>query len=470
MQRPHRVIALTLALLAFSNVTKRVEAKGGAGSAPPSPPAECMVDLGTAVAPAPALQQKLNACGWALLHSLTVGGGAAPPAWETWQTKADVKIDALAPSTSRGETRAAAFAVSPKPADAAHLFSSLREPMQRHGDAMTTNGPQLAQVLYNQVAATYIKKNFKTYVNGKIPSLQLPAGSIIAKAVWAKIDLSAAAPAIYSSNFTSLTETIQSDATSVSNPYLASPHPEWTSLTFDKHPGTPCGLTASVPQAGTSVSDQCLHTYTLDPKTTSQALATLAASHDVLTRGCQKCLVALVGVNMMIRPRDKQDWIWITLWWNGRDNGPEHSTASVLSAPWKYYEMNVTNSVRQQANGSSPNIIFNPSLEGMEMNGRVANCRTCHNYAASSKASRSASMSGCGAGSTLGSAPVPSPVGSQAAQQQALSKRYLDAVLTTDSVWSLAGVPLDPTVPNASLQAAGCQPIPAPASASLVHP
>src|ERR1700679_3108511 len=102
-------------------------------------------------------------------------------------------------------------------------------------------------------------------------------------------------------------------------------------------------------------------------------------------RNTPSCNIALMGIHFMIRLEESDPlrvkggppWVFITLWWTGRDNGTN------LPSPWKYYQINVTQGFR---NDSSPgsvtsNICFNPYLEGKKPFGAVSNCVNCHYFA-----------------------------------------------------------------------------------------
>src|SRR5206468_8742518 len=128
-------------------------------------------------------------------------------------------------------------------------------------------------------------------------------------------------------------------------------HEHFIPVALDPGSGRKCATASALLKPMTVTSGECLHLY--------QEITSLSAAHEGsndFQGSCnQKCVVALVGLQMMVRARTGADWIWISMWWTGKDSH------KLKNAPWKYYTIDVTDQPRSALRrDKKPNIIFNP--------------------------------------------------------------------------------------------------------------
>jgi hypothetical protein len=156
------------------------------------------------------------------------------------------------------------------------------------------------------------------------------------------------------------------------------------------------------------------------------------------TCGKNPCLAVLLGIHFMVHLDDNDPlhpnapWIFMTFWWTGEDNG------SHLPEPWKYYSVSATQDPRNDsAQDGSRGIIFNPYLEGVHQNGAVANCVTCHAFAAMDGKNPKNSLVGLGVGVCFGGPPIPR-VASYAGKPCTPDQYFQPGIVSADRIWSLA--------------------------------
>jgi hypothetical protein len=191
----------------------------------------------------------------------------------------------------------------------------------------------------------------------------------------------------------------------------------------------------------------CIHQYLINAEKGSAGMRILTAMQNEPVRQTFKavypscatkdCLLLLMGIHIMMRLKDgdpatqggKYPWVFMTFWWTGQDNGRK------LPEPWKYYQMNVTQSPRDDSPAAADhNVCFNPYLEGVEQGGPQSNCVNCHTFAAWNPEPGHVSPVTTGAG-ILGAVPIgftPDPK---------IAEPYKQQNRLTDFVWSMASYP-----------------------------
>ena len=414
-------------------------------------------------------QSQLNVYALGVVTQLTAGTEAC---WlgNDWQTKAGLGLEPSSQTASPARSLDAAL----EKQSLRRLLSELRPPAQvvarklsRHknfGDDVPD--PRLTSIDYNSLAASAILK-LKWNASRGQGITTLPPGSVIVKTIWERADLSRsrcinlpasqfAAAVITPGTGASgqraeqqgqpgVTDHLKTPFTSMLNPGW-----RWVGVSEDGTSQT-CkpGSSALPVQRVSTVYNTILQKDPYDLGYTGAG--------DLKGAGCQgRCLLALLGVNLMVKAREGPDWIWIALWWTGVYH--EKYNEMDQNSPWRYYEIGITETERDPSAENStvslnPNILFNPFLEGTQPNGTVANCKTCHQYAAVDPKNRSASLRPCGTGPTLGGPPLPALDAAGRAQQGAGAgcggfydtgsdpkdpHNYLNRYLSTDSLWSLA--------------------------------
>lgn len=289
------------------------------------------------------------------------------PAWMGWDDKC-VIFQTCPPTTD-----AAAKSLSAIGAPASHKPSTLRfeVPVQLRAPSGSheTAPTELSSVYYNCLAASSMKKIIHAENSDRAAPVELPAGSVIVKLIWdIKGTLTADHPkALYDSTLTPEDELnwIPPQDLQLSAP-PGSPQ-DWTAYNYC--PVSGCGGAAGQ----NTVSRNSLYVVDFPPKQ-------VTVTNGFVDKICEDvdCTATLMGVNMMARTHTGGDWIWITLWWKGKDQNNH------LPPPWNNYTFEAIDTDRTHPRTHSPsgmNILFNPYLEGLNPNGRVSNCRTCHSYA-----------------------------------------------------------------------------------------
>jgi hypothetical protein len=92
----------------------------------------------------------------------------------------------------------------------------------------------------------------------------------------------------------------------------------------------------------------------------------------------------LALVNFHFTTKEIPDWVWGTLWWHDKpDQGPYGAgRPDTVKGAWRNYKMDVALSMNTpQESDHTPNVVFNPWLEGRFTNGANSNCMTCHQRA-----------------------------------------------------------------------------------------
>jgi hypothetical protein len=363
-----------------------------------------------------------------------------PPKWEHWANKCDVgllsKDICPAPDTL--------FDIDFKKGDRENrrLPLSFFRPVQRELDTAPKSHkegeqPQLASVLYNGIAADFIKNQMKI-APGSVSIPKLPAGSVITKAIWALVSKNID-QTLYVTDFTPETERIETGDSFINPPTKGGDNPHFSAVALDLSSAQKCEKSYSASTPMTITSGDCIHLY----KEVKNIPITNQYPADFQHNCNPECVVALVGLQFMVRTRKDDNWIWISVWWTGRDNG------KLKNAPWKYYTVDVTNtarSIRTGKDGNQMNIIFNPYLEGVTPpNGANSNCVNCHSYAAFD-ATTGFSKSSMGVDPAHGGPPLPTiaspqdipPLSLPTPSSPIQAGDYLDQSVQTDFLWSIA--------------------------------
>jgi hypothetical protein len=444
-------------------------------------------------------QDLLTAFGCRVIYQL-VAGAKAPKWADSWETKCDVYLldcagDAV--PTINSSTLTIDLKRNLNPPDRllhdapflaqmnqfeTKLLSSARTPVQieaklkriklnhgrwKHGEIPQVN---FASVLFNQTAADAIKDpHLVTNLNQGIGPT-FPPGSIIAKAIWGIFPFSDPSTLMpHKEGFASIIRSDQEDSWSkndgnsqlLPDPASAARNfagrtPAWTfPLDGNTHFADECQsevLPGQLPW-------NCIFYMSVDASAPSfnlgagRVIRQDTAAGLTINGNCAKqkqCYVALLGIHFMIRPGDPKsvppnpdsDWVFMTLWWTGQDNG------TGLPPPWKYYQIRATQNFRiDGAMGQTSNVCFNPYLEGINK-GEASNCVNCHYYAAFNRLPGQGPSNLTSVGTTKGFLPpgltqrVSKPRGSCATNAD-----YGDGynVVCTDFVWSLTALS-DPAI------------------------
>jgi len=389
-------------------------------------------------------------------------------AWEKdWKTKVDVGLEQTSDPDTFSTTQ---LGKQENPLDP--LFrNSFRSVIQfdlnevassDRKDALSRKSPQFASVLFNLEAYRSILKAMpKLKSRGEGPVFD--ENSIIAKAIWTLIP-------IKNGNSTDAQLEVSNIQSSVDEQYEPGKYGvkqfiPWPGQSHDAdHFWTGYGLSttepvldngACIPTTGRAIPMNCLFSFNLDvsPKNfpvVSKVVrdAKLQANNRFAINGqCghgDHCVVALMGIHFMVRLRDKDPliatgashWVFMTFWWTGKENGRG------LPAPWKYYQMNATQTPRMDdAFGGATNVCFNPYLESvLPPAGAVTNCVSCHQYAAYNFSDPSNSKAQNGVGPCLGGKGIGDSITPPGGCEKIRSEYFAGAV-RTDFVWSLAGHP-----------------------------
>ncbi len=383
-------------------------------------------------------QAALTDFGWTLIGKLAGHGDSTDPDfvapdWEHDATKCDVH---LVFSTC---VRASKRKADPQPGiEADHLVASLNQAVQsgQLNPATTSRKsvqPQVASVLYNRIAADALQQRLASFpTSGAVQ--QLPAGSMIVKPIWALVSRDQD-QTLFVTKTTPASERIWK-AANTHFPYPVAEDKRFfepIALSTARADRKPCDISPTgLPSV---ITGQCVHLYRHIVRPTSNE-----ESSDFMFRCQPSCTTVLVGLQLMVRTETAKDWVWIGMWYTGRDNGR-------LPAPWKYYTIDVTNTPRGALVAGKPNIVFNPYLEGVTANGNgaMANCQNCHSYAAHDTSAHTMMLQGLDAQhgdriitrATIGPKDFP-PFDPQHPGD------YLDHAVQTDFIWSLAGKELPP--------------------------
>lgn len=412
--------------------------------------------------PAPAVPSRevLLKRAWELMASYTSGEYAHAPRWELsdWQTKCDVGLDKCA--DHKGPVRL--FESDPfngpflktDNSKTDHLLlqlsESLRLPVQDEGEPGTDNAKtkprRFASVQFDPDAAKILKADVARWSNGDHRPFSHDGKFVLAKAIWTFVPLDESGKSTSDANQRFLVTNVQG----IADEGWKVKDPESVDLKSFLSPTLDAsvrdiGMRGCSPRAKGAIPLRCLRAIplrVLKPRDTggSTERETTAALSD--TCGSNRCLAILMGIHFMVHlcPNDPlfahSPWLFVTFWWNGEDNG------QALPAPWKYFAANAVQDERDDSADVHPGerrIVFNPYLEGVRQNGAVANCVTCHSFAAVNGGNPPNSLLDAGAGVCLGSPPIPRTNLDQYGHPCTAQQRYSQAgVATADRIWSLA--------------------------------
>jgi len=316
-----------------------------------------------------------------------------------------------------------------------------------HGGSPLNSKRQFASVLFNPKAKDSLVTAIPDLRGGKQPKFQ--AGSVIAKAIWTLTPMGDSGNKSLRSQ--AISRIRWQDQETWSGPEIL-PDPRsdsggqfWDLYGIDL---TSKPIVDCEPKNQILNPNNCLHAFLLDmPDPTQRQDASVAGTNDATKTavkndcpGTGQCLVSLVAIHFMVKlePTDSlrksgdSDWLFMTFWWTGKDNG------SGLPAPWKYFQMNVTQSVREDiADGLVKNICFSPYLEGLESNGAVSNCASCHQYAAYDPHQPNSPDISDPTGDCMGKKPMKQSPADIAKCKDVESAYRSGGRIPTDRVWSL---------------------------------
>jgi len=290
---------------------------------------------------------------------------------------------------------------------------------------VANGGAGLASVLYNREAAAGIMNQWQA--SAESVGLALPrlgAHSIVIKAVWQT--LSPGNNNGYGMQASTLTPSLERSLPArMLDPSgkLALGSDAFTNINLGAHNEPACPSQSS-PDGPSQPEQNCLRVY----HNVSEAPRGIEPADSPQDINCSPtCDLALLGLQMMVRPTATSKWIWVAMWWTGKPGG-------LLSAkPWSYYAVSVTNqdrSVMVDDRGPKLNIVFNPYLEGtVDTHGAVSNCLNCHMYAAYDKPKTPRFGQPFFGATRL-------PVGGQQDTPPVLTSAYLRTGISTDQLWS----------------------------------
>jgi hypothetical protein len=405
----------------------------------------------------PTAKADLEARAWQVLREqLSSPYSPQKPSWDTkdWYTKCKVGLMQCDGGSESFLTNAPSHLFDTDQEHAAAvdtlslLSGGMRVPLQdvivHRGPLFATEPAQLASVVFNEKARKSLQSTVDAWNQGDLSKVKMDSGSILAKAIWNRVPMSndgvslpGAQVLIYPHN--------SSPAGGAGGGTL---QPELTLNDFqqvklDERAPSDSSACANPVDA---ISPLCFHAYPLkaDSKLIQQAVFGIDATSKVLFSFCDSspCYFVLDGIHLMVRLdpsdplyRDDTPWLFITFWWTGQDN-------KVLGdAPWKYYQMNVTQLGRNDNAGvpeSLRNICFNPYLEGPNPNGAVSNCVSCHRFAEVVPDKKAVSLVSVGSGECLGTRPIGFAGTDSSGARCITEKAYKKLGVRSDLVWSVA--------------------------------
>jgi hypothetical protein len=420
----------------------------------------------------PASRPELDAEAWKVLQDqLRWPYSSETPSWDTdrWFTKCAVglmdcgqdpesflfNIDDPSSGTKRHRL---------SPETLFRLSTSMRAPRQNlagrsvHGsrndfEFLEKEPAQLASVLLNKAARDSLLSVVSNWKTGTLSSVAMQPGSILAKAIWKGVPMEGqiASDAEDFYIYPPRNRLDNGDGTGDQAPTL-DVHRDFDAIIIDANQvadNSSCALSRRVdPEPSRRhISPDCFHGYLLKAK--SDLLPKTVSTIDlpptaIVYSACMNrpCYYILLGIHFMVRLgsddplyRDGAPWLFITFWWTGQDN------KVFAGAPWKYYQMNVTQVERDDPRaGYPPNICYNPYLEGPLPNGAVSNCASCHKFARISLDKTATSAQDIGVGDCFGSRAFPftgaNSKGDPCDREALIA--YDQRRIKADFVWSLA--------------------------------
>jgi hypothetical protein len=413
----------------------------------------------------PASRHELEAKAWQVLRDQFASPNSPQePSWDKWWfTKCRVGLmdcDKAAKFSlpGAGELSFVTDQHKADPETLVNLAESIRVPVQTRigerppGSKAYAMFPQhqpaqLASVLFNETARNSLQNTIDKWNKGSLSNVAMLPGSMFAKAIWKAVPMNdKVAQDVVRFYIYPRRDPLEHDSADGNGSSLS---PEWDfeKVTVDSSAGADDSACANPRKDDATppkrhISPKCFHGYLLkaNSKLLLQAEKLIAPpfNTDILYNACldKPCYFILEGIHFMVRLgpgdplyRDYAPWLFITFWWTGQDNKvfPE--------APWKYYQMNVTQVARDDGRGGyPPNICFNPYLEGPLLNGAVSNCVSCHRFSRVMPSKNDISLMGTGVGRCLGSRPFPFSQTSACSTEEA---DYCGRGVQADFVWSL---------------------------------
>lgn len=412
--------------------------------------------------------EKIRAHAWRLFAGLT-NTRSGQPIWESWYTKCDVGLTFLGcpplnPGDKSNEHRLIQGLELPVQT-LLEFEQSINLPLpnplvdfQKNEASSSTiatfmtkflEHPEFAAVLFNQPAATHIRK--KMLNNSKVLQVRqrlaahsvraeqeippFPNDTVVLKTAWELVHLVdgylTTPVSVWDPDRQASWQTVQDKQLGNSS--------DWGKLVrIDTTPGKRCADRDydGVGGQGPIAPLDCFYAFQIDKDSPSWNLINQIGVFRVPPESPGTYYLVLMAIHVITK--ETHDWVWATFWWynrpSNREFGPDAAARRILGGnKWRHFLMNATLSrvtpLEFPPKSGEPKICFNPYLEETQPNGMVSNCIQCHERAVYSR-----DKSKIAQGIKLG---LPWRDGTPA-NGTAPNPHYFDDALQTDFMWSIA--------------------------------